>query len=97
MSYTITLTTEQQAGFDFQSALTGEAVADMIQRLIGEKGMSYFADKKRHDVEEMMRKIQLQPDAFKVAVDTIAEPIIAQIEAEKQAELEAEEKELIKG
>ncbi len=79
------LTPEQQAGFDYESSITGEPVEDMILRLAGEHGMSYWHDTKRAKLQDIVRKIEVDPDAF---VDVI-EPIYAAKVAEIAEAVEA--------
>jgi 2-methylcitrate dehydratase PrpD len=76
--YTVKLTETEQAGFDYQSSITGESVADMIQRRVSEIGMTYYHDLKRAKVQELMKKIETDPDAY---VDAIAPIYDAQVAA----------------
>jgi len=68
--YTITLNETEQAGFDYQSSISGESVQDMIQRRASEIGVALNYDFKRAKVQDLIQKIQDDPDAYADAIES---------------------------
>lgn len=87
--YTVDITETEQAGYDFQSALTGEAVQDMIQRQVSERGVAYTFDAKRAKVQDLVAKIEKEPEDYVASIDQIYDAKVAAEEVELLARLEA--------
>ena len=85
MKYTVDITETEQAGYDFQSSITGEAVQDMIQRRVSEIAIAFVHDMKRVKVQDLVAKIQDDPDAYAEAITPIYDAKVAILEAEKAA------------
>lgn len=94
MKYTVETTEEEQSGYDFQSSITGEAVQDMIQRRISEIGIGFAHDLKRAKAQELIAKIQEDPDAYTEAIVPIYEAKEAVKAAAESMLLEADVDEL---
>jgi hypothetical protein len=89
--YEVTTTEQEQIGFGFESARTGESVQDMIQRRVSEIGVGFWHDQKRAKAQELISKIQDDPDAYIDAITPIYE---AKVAAEEAALLEKEDAEI---
>jgi len=85
MDYTVKLTEAAQAGFDYRASITGETVEDMIQRRVEEIGVSFSHDLKRAKVQELITKIQDDPDAYIDVITPIYDAKVAVLEAESAA------------
>jgi len=81
--YIISLNETEQAGFDYQSSISGESVQDMIQRRVSEIGVALNYDLKLAKAQDLIKKIQEDPDAYAEAIRPIHEAKIAAEEALK--------------
>jgi len=86
--YEVITTEQEQAGYDFESSRTGEAVQDMIQRRVSEIGVGFWHDQKRAAAKDLIDKIQEDPKAYEAVILPIWEAKVAVEEAAK-AETEA--------
>ena len=91
------LSTEAQAGYDYVAAKEGKTAATLIAERAETQGLWFFEDKRRGEFQDLLHKIEKNPDAYKASISAIA-AVEDQKEADAIALKEAEEIELdVKG
>ena len=84
--YTVTISDESKAGYDYEATRTGAVVKDLISQFAEEKGISYLYDSKRAKVQDMAQAIEKHPEAYEAAVTAIKAVKDAEDEALKPVE-----------
>jgi cytochrome c-type biogenesis protein CcmE len=98
MEYTVTISDDAQAGYEYQAGVEGTTEQALIDKFAEEKGVSYWHNMKRAQTAEVVKAIEKHPEAYLDAVLAIKAVKDAEDEAaRKKAAEEAAKLEELEG
>jgi hypothetical protein len=83
------LSENSQLGYEYVALKEGKTAEDLITERAELQGLSYFEDKKRGEMQDLIAKVAKNPLAYKASIEAIAA-----VEAQKEAAANKELKEV---
>ena len=85
----IKISQEALAGFAYVAEVDGITTEERVSNFVEDKGLEYYQHMKKMEVEDLLKKVEKNPAAFKSAIEAIAA-----VEAQKEADALKEAEEL---